>query len=106
MRLLNIYTLKLEDFTGRETPRYCILSHRWGEYEVSFKEYQKALKRDAAGHKKILAFCEFVKRRQSVYVDFFTSKQQRGPVQWIWIDTCKNTRMQRFTTIIIGIDGV
>lgn len=39
MRLINIDTLKLEEFIGSDTPKYFILSHTWGNDEVSFQEY-------------------------------------------------------------------
>ena len=51
MRLINIETLDLEEFIG-EPPPYAILSHTWGQEEVSFQEYnwlreqQKELEED------------------------------------------------------------
>jgi hypothetical protein len=75
MRLLNTTTLDFEEFIGRPTQPYAILSHRWGSEEVSFKEYRKS--RDTikhrAGYKKIVQFCIISK--------------QRG-YHLAWIDTC------------------
>jgi len=38
MRLLNSKTLKLAEFSGDTPPKYAVLSHRWGDEEVSFQE--------------------------------------------------------------------
>jgi hypothetical protein len=75
MRLLNTRTLEFEEFVGRPSDSYAILSHRSGDEEVSYKEFRKS--RDAvkhrAGYKKIVEFCEISK--------------QRG-YRLAWIDTC------------------
>ena len=100
MRLLNVHTLELEDFTEREVPRYCILSHRWGNDEVSYKEFRKGFKKDSAGYRKILDFCALVKdrpeqryprngngeERQCPFLD--STFYPKGPIEWVWIDTC------------------
>ena len=38
MRLLNVQTLALEEFTPNSTPLYAILSHTWGEEEVLLRD--------------------------------------------------------------------
>ncbi|KAI1327593.1 HET-domain-containing protein [Xylariaceae sp. FL0255] len=40
MRLINCQTLELEEFV-RDTPRYAVLSHTWGDDEVTFADMQK-----------------------------------------------------------------
>ncbi|KAL8687982.1 MAG: hypothetical protein Q9224_005003, partial [Gallowayella concinna] len=40
MWLINVHTLRLEEFWGENIKRYAILSHRWEEDEVSFKDVQ------------------------------------------------------------------
>lgn len=42
MRLLNIYTLDFKEFDERPLDTYFILSHRWGEEEVTYKDVRKA----------------------------------------------------------------
>ncbi|KAK5703432.1 hypothetical protein LTR17_022116 [Elasticomyces elasticus] len=97
MRLLNVHTLNLEEFTSErhnlppeveylaparswgedsDRPRqdYVILSHRWGDDEVSFKEWRKGLKTSGQGYEKIMQCCEFIKARPD------------WP-QYVWIDT-------------------
>ena len=73
MRLLNTETVKLHDFFGRAPPDYAILSHRWGEDEVSYKDVMKGRNLEAAGWTKVRQCCSFV----------------RGlGFEWAWIDTC------------------
>lgn len=112
MRLLNVHSLQLEEFTGRNIPRYCILSHRWGEEEVSYKEFRKGLIEDGEGYGKITKFCEFVKRFPA-HIDVTSRKppETGNPfdpppetldsvsdfgikVDWVWIDTCKCRQLQ------------
>jgi hypothetical protein len=40
MRLLSAKMLKLRSFSGRDIPPYAILSHRWGESEVTFQDLE------------------------------------------------------------------
>ena len=95
MRLLNIHTLELQDFTAREIPSYCILSHRWTNDEVSHKEYRKGLKKHSVGYQKIVDFCVFLRTRPHCFsrTDFELEcreglLEQETVVNWAWIDTC------------------
>ncbi|KAE9365604.1 HET-domain-containing protein [Stipitochalara longipes BDJ] len=73
MRLLHSTTLKLHEFIGSQTPRYAILSHTWGEEEVSFQELQAGNASEKKGIKKIKKCCEIATE------DGF---------DFVWIDTC------------------
>lgn len=75
MRLVDTHSLKLVEFTEDKTPygRYAVLSHRWSDDEVTFKEFRKGLNKDSIGHRKIVAACEYAKAQRHAY---------------IWIDTC------------------
>jgi Heterokaryon incompatibility protein (HET) len=92
MRLLNTSSLEIENFLGSKVPRYAILSHRWGDDEVSLQEFRcltepdegrRALlqqvwnvpdsKRESQGFKKIKRVC-------AVALDHH--------YEWVWIDTC------------------
>ena len=88
MRLLNIHSLQLKEFTGRNIPKYCILSHRWGEEEVSYKEFRKRSVTSGEGYRKIVEFCEFVKAFPA-HIDGVSSKRLAVKVDWVWIDTCE-----------------
>lgn len=39
MRLINCSTLQLKELFGSNIPRYAILSHMWGDEEVSFADF-------------------------------------------------------------------
>ncbi|KAE8137558.1 hypothetical protein BDV38DRAFT_271156 [Aspergillus pseudotamarii] len=75
MRLLNVYTLRLEEFNESKAPPYAILSHTWGEGEVSFDDIQDTSGKytNKAGYEKIHKTCE-----QAINDEF----------NYVWIDTC------------------
>ena len=92
MRLLHTEDLHVEDFSGRKVPEYAILSHRWGDDEVSFQDLrcftepdeqrrhvlQLVFKVDSSklfgkGFDKIKRFCTFAANQGYT---------------WVWIDTC------------------
>lgn len=72
MRLLNTCTFELENFATPEKARYAILSHTWGEEEVTFAELRQPQK-GTRGWDKI--------RRSS-------EKALDLGYAYIWIDTC------------------
>lgn len=73
MRLINTSTLIIEEFFG-EIPRYAILSHTWGEGEVSFQDYQnRPLASQKLGYRKIISSC-----RQAF----------KDGLCYCWVDTC------------------
>ncbi|KAE9364452.1 HET-domain-containing protein, partial [Stipitochalara longipes BDJ] len=63
MWLINTSTLSLELFYGDEIPPYAILSHTWGDGEISFREFTQVseTKNDITmnknGYRKITATC-------------------------------------------------
>ncbi|KAI1179269.1 heterokaryon incompatibility protein-domain-containing protein [Nemania sp. FL0916] len=75
MRLIRISSMKIEEVKGREAPPYAILSHTWGDNEISFTEFDD-------------------KARSSKHADDF--KKIRGccmqaacdGLDAVWIDTC------------------
>ena len=73
MRLLHSETLQFREFFERDVPKYAILSHRWGDKEVSFQEMEQNRAPDGPGIEKIRACC-----RQAC---------QDG-LEWVWVDTC------------------
>ena len=73
MRLLNTSTLQFKEFYDSRIPPYAILSHRWGDEEVTYKEWRKGTAPDGAGTAKIRNFCRLAAERK---------------LQWCWIDTC------------------
>ena len=73
MRLLNTKSLQFEEFFDDQIPKYAILSHRWGDDEVTFQEFRKGKKQEGQGYTKIRRCCALAWNRG------FT---------WVWIDTC------------------
>jgi hypothetical protein len=74
MRLLNAHGLNFKEFLGDEVPPYVILSHRWSDSEVSYKDFRKNRKTDGAGYSKIINACRVAR--------------EIAKLEWIWIDSC------------------
>nr|UWK20183.1 HET-domain containing protein [Trichoderma crystalligenum] len=73
MRLINVRSLKLQEFIGR-VPPYAILSHTWGKHEVSLQDFQTQPHQiDSSGFAKIRATCRLA--------------QNQG-LDFVWVDTC------------------
>ncbi|KAH7026062.1 heterokaryon incompatibility protein-domain-containing protein [Microdochium trichocladiopsis] len=72
MRLLSVHTLKVTEF-GQDVPPYAILSHTWGEEEVSFVEIQQGTGTGLKGYSKVYECC-----RQA----------RHDGLDFVWIDTC------------------
>ncbi|KAI0451670.1 HET domain-containing protein [Xylaria acuta] len=74
MWLINIKSMRLEEFTPPHLPTYAILSHTWGEGEVTFQEFGNL---ESVGRKanfaKIKKTCELAAAKEIPYV---------------WVDTC------------------
>ena len=79
MRLLNIHTLKLQEFEGDEIPPYIVTSHRWGKDEATYKDVLKDKNKHTVGYEKIKQFCKAAKSQYLQGVE---------PPEWLWIDTC------------------
>ncbi|KAI1266228.1 heterokaryon incompatibility protein-domain-containing protein [Xylariaceae sp. FL1019] len=74
MWLINTETLELKFFIDEYEVRYAILSHTWGDDEVSFQDFSDLDKaRRKAGFGKIEKTCELA----LVY-----------GLSWAWVDTC------------------
>jgi hypothetical protein len=73
MRLLNAIKRKLEEFGGNDIPLYAILSHTWGEREISFQDIRGSDVEKKEEYKKIKMIC-------SIAADH--------GFDYVWIDTC------------------
>ncbi|KAI1171565.1 heterokaryon incompatibility protein-domain-containing protein [Nemania sp. FL0916] len=72
MRLLHSKFMILREFTGKNVPPYAILSHTWGEGEISFEDMERGRGLELKDH-KIIKCCE---------------QAQRDYLEYVWIDTC------------------
>jgi Heterokaryon incompatibility protein (HET) len=79
MRLLNVKTLRLEEFFGDDVPPYAILSHTWGNAneEVSYQDISTSINwsrmKNQAGYQKIQYLC---------------NQAEEDGLLWAWCDTC------------------
>ncbi|KAK3676548.1 hypothetical protein LTR78_003824 [Recurvomyces mirabilis] len=76
MWLIHVDTRKLHWHAGETLPRYAILSHTWGDNEVTFQDMHHQIDRsihDKAGYRKI---------------DFTCNRAKADGLYWAWVDTC------------------
>ncbi|KAI0555853.1 HET-domain-containing protein [Xylaria curta] len=77
MWLLNVHTREMEEFISyKQTPPYAILSHTWGDEEVSFNDWQ---------YKP----CGYVERKEGFKeIDKCCRQAIAEGLDWVWVDTC------------------
>jgi hypothetical protein len=77
MWLLNVHSCTLHEFQGDQVPwnKYAILSHTWGDDEVTFRDLDE--RPDTARHKKGFKKVEGCCRRAA-----------DDGYQWAWVDSC------------------
>ncbi|KAI2637443.1 heterokaryon incompatibility protein-domain-containing protein [Xylaria nigripes] len=73
MRLIRIPSMVLHEYHGDDIPPYAILSHTWGQQEVSFTDFQDGKGPSMEGYQKIANCC-----RQAA----------SDGLDAVWIDTC------------------
>jgi uncharacterized protein YerC len=77
MRLLNAKTFTRADFNNESTiPDYAILSHTWGDDEVTFRDLAE------------LPHEQLVLKRAWEKVEKCCAKALEWDLEWVWIDTC------------------
>ena len=75
--------------TGEDlVPCYYILSHCWGNDEVSYTDFIEGRKKDGAGYHKISGYCRFALARYEQYAAEISWFTRCVPVCYVWIDTC------------------
>jgi hypothetical protein len=67
MRLINTSTYLIEEFIGRDIPKYAILSHTWEEEEVSFKDMSGPSRNSRKRYRKIEMTCKIAFREGLTY---------------------------------------
>ncbi|KAK0620697.1 heterokaryon incompatibility protein-domain-containing protein [Immersiella caudata] len=75
MKLINTATLELKEFPEERAPPYAILSHTWGDEEVTFQDMRGPIanRQSKKGYDKIVRTCEEAKSNGLGYA---------------WVDTC------------------
>lgn len=73
MRLIDTDTLELHDFSFSTLPEYAILSHTWGDDEVTFQDMVLPSRYLKSGYNKILGICHLA---------------TEGKLRYAWLDNC------------------
>jgi hypothetical protein len=73
MWLINTMTLRLEGFKGLRPPEYAILSHRWGDEEVTFQDITDGEPEGKKGYQKIQGAA---------------AQALSEGLAYVWVDTC------------------
>ncbi|KAG6364315.1 hypothetical protein INS49_005915 [Diaporthe citri] len=77
MRLLNATTYRFHEYVGRDVPEYAVLSHIWGEGEVTFHDMRPEappeIWKAKSGWDKIEKCC---------------LRALADSIQFVWVDTC------------------
>ena len=73
MRLLNAKTRRLEEIPAHKKVRYAILSHTWGEEEITFQGIDHPETQSKNGYAKIRLCCE---------------QALKDGLDFAWVDTC------------------
>ncbi|KAH8904977.1 HET-domain-containing protein [Coniochaeta sp. PMI_546] len=116
MRLINVETMKIEQFFGDDVPSYLILSHTWTAEEISFQDYVWLLNhqeevaegiideltpkqrarvlakaealRQRSGYKKIQDFTSRAHELRKKHGCPATHNQAKAGGLYVWVDTC------------------
>ena len=75
MHLINTSTRRTQEFLPGRIPPYVILSHRWEDEEVSYKDLTQP-KEDLS------------KLKGWTKLDSFCSSAEKDGWEWVWMDTC------------------
>ncbi|KAM0325787.1 hypothetical protein ACHAQA_007089 [Verticillium albo-atrum] len=75
MRLIDVRTKEIRQFYGGDTPPYAILSHTWGNEEISYQDWTCDLSPNLAaksGYRKIVGAC---------------LQAEQDNLDYLWVDT-------------------
>ncbi|KAF2008646.1 HET-domain-containing protein [Aaosphaeria arxii CBS 175.79] len=84
MWLLNARTLSLEYFLDNRIPRYAILSHTWGDEEISFQDFDATKNRSYTG----LSGQDPFQKKGWKKVEATCKKALEYECEYAWVDTC------------------
>jgi len=73
MRLLHTNELYLKDFIGDKVPPYVVLSHTWGDEEITLDDIKSGTASLRKSYDKLRGAC---------------TQATRDGFEWLWIDTC------------------
>ncbi|KAI2618181.1 heterokaryon incompatibility protein-domain-containing protein [Hypoxylon sp. NC1633] len=77
MRLLHSGSGEMKEFVSyASVPPYAILSHTWGDEEVSFQDWERE------------PWPEIQKRKGFRKIEYCCQQAARDRIEWVWVDTC------------------
>lgn len=76
MHLINARTFKLEEFWNNKVQPYAILSHRWGNGEISLLDMQS------------LSIGQLANSQGFVKIKFACEQAVKDGYEYVWVDTC------------------
>jgi hypothetical protein len=79
MRLINVKTHQLKEFFGDNIPAYCILSHTWGEEEVTYSDLAGTAKPGSKPYTKKAGYQK---------INFAKDQTLKDGHEYLWVDTC------------------
>lgn len=82
MRLLRTDRLEIEEFGFGQIPEYAILSHRWGEYELTLQDIQNCIWAKEGFSNESAKIEAFRKVQQCCL------KAQSDSFRYVWVDSC------------------
>jgi hypothetical protein len=82
MRLLDVKSRKVTEFSDGSVPAYATLSHTWGSEEISLEE-MKELQQNPSQHATRLALKEGFQK-----IEGCCRQASQEGLDWIWVDTC------------------
>jgi hypothetical protein len=85
MRLINTTSGHLVEFVAGNLPRYAILSHTWGEDEISLQEYRKVTNHFGSNDPEILAATTKAGYEKIRNCTALAASQN---IRYAWVDTC------------------
>ncbi|KAI0509007.1 HET-domain-containing protein [Xylaria bambusicola] len=87
MRLIDVKTLELKEF-HHKVPPYAILSHTWGDQEVTFQEYLLATNNSSSSHTYIRSRPSDIKRKAGfAKILGACSRASADRLGYLWCDT-------------------
>lgn len=89
MRLLDTQTLNFSEYLDSNVPRYAILSHRWGNREVTLQAFQEQRSKWDSVHQFRTRFQQLQDCEPGLWkiIRACQVAESRG-FRWIWIDVC------------------
>lgn len=86
MRLINVHTFQVLTHFGSNVPQYAILSHVWGDHEVSLEDLQ--LRQKELAQFTIPEFPLSDANDGRIKIGYVCRQAAKDGLDWAWIDTC------------------